>query len=116
MKRLIILRHGKSDWSAGAPSDHARPLNQRGTGAAMTMGRVLTRLGEGSRMVVTGDPTQVDLPRGTSSGLAEAVGLLSNIDAIDIIRFGAEDIVRHPLVTKIVNAYEAATAKRDPDV
>lgn len=74
----------------------------------------LTRLGEGSRMVVTGDPTQVDLPRGTTSGLAEAVSLLGNIDAIDIVRFTAEDIVRHPLVTKIVNAYEAATAKRDP--
>ncbi|MCP5080086.1 MAG: PhoH family protein [Alphaproteobacteria bacterium] len=73
----------------------------------------LTRLGEGSRMVVTGDPTQVDLPRGTTSGLAEAVGLLGDIDAIDVIRFTAEDIVRHPLVTKIVNAYEAATAKRD---
>ena len=73
----------------------------------------LTRLGEGSRMVVTGDPTQVDLPRGTTSGLAEAVSLLDNIDAIDIVRFTAQDIVRHPLVTKIVNAYEAATAKRD---
>ena len=42
MKRLIILRHGKSDWNAGAASDHARPLNRRGTGAAVTMGRVLT--------------------------------------------------------------------------
>ncbi len=68
----------------------------------------LTRLGEGSRMVVTGDPTQVDLPRGVRSGLAEAVGLLHSIEDISIIRFGAEDIVRHPLVTKIVNAYEGA--------
>ncbi len=68
----------------------------------------LTRLGEGSRMVVTGDPTQVDLPRGVQSGLSEAVGLLDNIGGISIIRFGAEDIVRHPLVTKIVNAYEGA--------
>lgn len=73
----------------------------------------LTRLGEGSRMVVTGDPTQVDLPRGTSSGLSEAVKLLGNIEAIDIVRFGAEDIVRHPLVTKIVKAYEAASETRD---
>ncbi len=74
----------------------------------------LTRLGEGSRMVVTGDPTQVDLPRGTTSGLAEAVGLLAEIEGIDIVRFGAEDIVRHPLVTKIVNAYEGAPAKSEP--
>lgn len=68
----------------------------------------LTRLGEGSRMVVTGDPTQVDLPGGVKSGLAEAVGLLNRIDGISVVRFGAEDIVRHPLVTKIVNAYEGA--------
>ncbi len=74
----------------------------------------LTRLGEGSRMVITGDPTQVDLPRGTTSGLAEAVRLLVNIEGIDIVRFSAEDIVRHPLVTKIVNAYEAA-APSAPD-
>ena len=53
MKRLIILRHGKSDWSAGAPTDHARPLNRRGTGAAMTMGRVLTRLGESPDLILT---------------------------------------------------------------
>ncbi len=76
----------------------------------------LTRLGEGSRMVITGDPTQVDLPRGTNSGLAEAVKLLGNIEAIGIVRFGAEDIVRHPLVTKIVKAYEAASANNDTAV
>ncbi len=46
MKRLMILRHAKSDWNAGASSDHARPLNRRGTNAALTMGRVLTRIGE----------------------------------------------------------------------
>jgi phosphohistidine phosphatase len=53
MKRLIILRHGKSDWNAGAASDHARPLNRRGTGAAVTMGRVLTRLGEAPDLIFT---------------------------------------------------------------
>ena len=53
MKRLMILRHGKSDWNAGASSDHARPLNRRGTGAAMTMGRLLTRLGEVPDLIVT---------------------------------------------------------------
>jgi len=53
MKRLMILRHAKSDWNAGAPSDHARPLNRRGTTAAVTMGRVLTQLGEVPDLVYT---------------------------------------------------------------
>jgi phosphohistidine phosphatase len=53
MKRLMILRHGKSDWNAGASSDHARPLSRRGTGAAMTMGKLLTRLGEAPDLIVT---------------------------------------------------------------
>lgn len=53
MKRLIILRHGKSDWNAGAASDHARPLSRRGTGAAITMGKVLTRLGEKPDLIFT---------------------------------------------------------------
>jgi phosphohistidine phosphatase len=58
MKRLIILRHAKSDWNAGAPSDHARPLNRRGTDAALTMGRVLTRLGETPDLVYTSSATR----------------------------------------------------------
>lgn len=58
MKRLIILRHGKSDWNAGASSDHARPLSRRGTGAAMTMGRVLTRLGEAPDLIFTSTATR----------------------------------------------------------
>ena len=53
MKRLMILRHAKSDWNAGASSDHARPLNRRGTAAAMTMGRVLARIGEIPDLVYT---------------------------------------------------------------
>ncbi|MDJ0924628.1 MAG: histidine phosphatase family protein [Acidimicrobiia bacterium] len=58
MKRLIVLRHGKSDWYAGVASDHARPLNRRGTGAAMTMGRVLTRLGEAPDLIFTSSATR----------------------------------------------------------
>ena len=53
MKRLILLRHGKSDWNAGASSDHGRPLSRRGTGAAMTMGRVLAQLGESPDLILT---------------------------------------------------------------
>ena len=67
----------------------------------------LTRLGEGSRMIVTGDPTQVDLPAGTRSGLAEALETLRGVDGIAIVRFTDEDVVRHDLVARIVRAYEA---------
>ena len=68
----------------------------------------LTRLGEGSRMVITGDPTQVDLPAGITSGLTQALDYLKNVDAIAQVRFSNSDIVRHPLVTKIVDAYDRA--------
>ena len=67
----------------------------------------LTRLGEGSRMVVTGDPSQVDLPPGTRSGLAEALETLDGVDGISIVRFSDRDVVRHEFVARIVRAYEA---------
>ncbi|MBV8130919.1 MAG: PhoH family protein [Alphaproteobacteria bacterium] len=67
----------------------------------------LTRLGEASRMAVTGDPTQVDLPGGTRSGLAEALETLRGIDGIATVRFTDADVVRHELVARIVRAYEA---------
>jgi phosphate starvation-inducible protein PhoH and related proteins len=67
----------------------------------------LTRLGEGSRMVVTGDPTQVDLPPGTGSGLAEALATLDGLDGIVTVRLTDQDVVRHELVARIVRAYEA---------
>ena len=66
----------------------------------------LTRLGIGSRMVVTGDITQIDLPRGFKSGLVEASEVLSKISEIDFIKFNDVDIVRHSLVRKIAKAYE----------
>ena len=66
----------------------------------------LTRFGMRSRMVVCGDPKQTDLPPGVESGLADAVGKLEGIPRIAMIRFGAGDVVRHPLVGKIVEAYE----------
>jgi len=67
----------------------------------------LTRLGENSRMVVTGDPTQDDLPPGTTSGLNDAVARLDGVGRIAVIRFTEQDIVRHPLVEAILNAYRA---------
>ncbi len=68
----------------------------------------LTRLGEGSRMVITGDPTQVDLPSGITSGLTQALDYLKGVDDIAQVKFTNSDIVRHPLVTKIVEAYDRA--------
>lgn len=70
------------------------------------MKMALTRLGEKAKYAVTGDPSQTDLPPGTVSGLSHALSILKNIGDIDAITFTADDIVRHPLVGKIVSAYE----------
>ena len=67
----------------------------------------LTRLGEGSRMAINGDPSQIDLPRGMSSGLNEAINFLKNVNGIEIVTFTEKDVVRHPLVARIVAAYNA---------
>lgn len=67
----------------------------------------LTRLGFGSKMIITGDLTQVDLPASQTSGLRDAIGRLSNVPGLSIIEMTQKDIVRHPLVSKIVNAYDA---------
>ena len=68
----------------------------------------LTRLGFGSTAVITGDTTQIDLPRGTTSGLKHAARILENVEGISFTRFVAQDVVRHPLVQRIVEAYAAA--------
>jgi phosphate starvation-inducible protein PhoH and related proteins len=78
----------------------------------LQMKMVLTRLGEGARMVVTGDPSQIDLVNTNDSGLAHAVGLLEGVKGIGVIRFASEDIVRHPLVERIVRAYETDAARQ----
>jgi phosphate starvation-inducible PhoH-like protein len=66
----------------------------------------LTRLGNRGRMVITGDPSQVDLPSGRPSGLAHALRILEPVEAVGVVRFSSEDVVRHPLVAAIINAYE----------
>ena len=71
----------------------------------MQMKMFLTRLGENASMVVTGDLTQVDLPSGQRSGLFDAVNILDGTDGVGFIRFDEVDVVRHPLVAKIINAY-----------
>jgi phosphate starvation-inducible PhoH-like protein len=80
----------------------------------MQMKMFLTRLGEGSRMVVTGDLSQIDLPQGMRSGLTDAVEALGHIPALDVVRFNAADVVRHDLVAEIVRAYDARDAKHPP--
>lgn len=72
----------------------------------------LTRLGFGSKAVITGDVTQVDLPNGTESGLVEAKRILTGVEGIGMMRFTRKDVVRHPLVQSIIEAYEA---DRSPD-
>jgi phosphate starvation-inducible protein PhoH and related proteins len=76
---------------------------------SMQMKMFLTRLGEGSHMVVTGDPTQTDLPKGTISGLPEAIGLLRGLEEVSVVEFTQKDVVRRKLVADIVAAYEGAT-------
>ena len=83
-------------------------LDEAQNTTTMQMKMFLTRLGEGSKMVVTGDPSQIDLPPGQKSGLEEAVGLLDGVPGIEAIRFTAGDVVRRDLVARIVEAYERA--------
>jgi len=77
----------------------------------LQMKMVLTRLGEGSRMAVTGDPSQVDLINPAGSGLAHAVALLEDVEGVAVTRFSAADVVRHALVGRIVAAYDADAAR-----
>ncbi|SHH94894.1 PhoH family protein [Marivita hallyeonensis] len=81
-------------------------LDEAQNATSMQMKMFLTRLGEGSRMVITGDRTQIDLPRGVASGLRDAERLLNNIPKISFNYFTAKDVVRHPLVAAIIEAYE----------
>ncbi|NGM44760.1 PhoH family protein [Rhodobacter sp. SGA-6-6] len=85
-------------------------LDEAQNATSMQMKMFLTRLGEGSRMVITGDRTQVDLPRGTVSGLSEAERILKGVKGVSFNYFTSKDVVRHPLVARIINAYEADEA------
>ncbi|MBO9448770.1 PhoH family protein [Tropicibacter sp. R16_0] len=86
-------------------------LDEAQNATTMQMKMFLTRLGEGSRMVITGDRSQVDLPRGVQSGLADAERLLTSIPKISFNYFTSKDVVRHPLVAAIIEAYEADSGR-----
>ena len=90
-------------------------LDEAQNTTAMQMRMFLTRLGEGSRMVVTGDPSQIDLPGGQKSGLADAVDTLKDVNGIRFVRLTSQDVVRHDLVTRIVEAYDARDKKAKED-
>ena len=83
-------------------------LDEAQNTTAMQMKMFLTRLGVGSRMIINGDLSQTDLPRGVQSGLADAVRVLKNVSDIAFVTFTEKDVVRHGLVSKIVKAYEQA--------
>jgi len=93
-------------------SNAAVILDEAQNTTSMQMKMFLTRLGENSRMIVTGDPSQVDLPPGQTSGLAEAVRLLEDVKGIGFAQFSAQDVIRHELVTRIVDAYDKASPRR----
>ena len=94
-------------------------LDEAQNTTSMQMKMFLTRLGENSRMIVTGDPSQIDLPGGVKSGLVEALNILKPIKGIVKVEFTAKDVVRHKLVADIINAYDNAGRKKprkDDDV
>lgn len=96
----IAFMRGRTLARAAVILDEA----QNATAAQMKM--FLTRLGEGAHMAITGDPSQTDLPAGEMSGLADALGVLSGVKGVAEVRFEASDVVRHPLVARIINAYD----------
>jgi phosphate starvation-inducible PhoH-like protein len=93
-------------------SNAAVILDEAQNTTSMQMKMFLTRLGEHSRMIVTGDPSQVDLPPGQTSGLAEAVKLLAGIEGVGHVAFTHADVIRHELVSRIVEAYDRRAPAR----
>jgi phosphate starvation-inducible protein PhoH and related proteins len=87
-------------------------LDEAQNTTSMQMKMFLTRLGESGRMIITGDPSQVDLPGNVPSGLVESLRILDGVEGISVVRFTGEDVVRHPLVQKIVTAYDKADAEK----
>ena len=88
-------------------------LDEAQNTTAMQMKMFLTRMGENSKMIITGDPSQIDLPPGQISGLAQAIDLLNRVEGVNISRFTFEDVVRHPLVARIVRAYDLHGASQN---
>ena len=94
-------------------SDSFVILDEAQNTTVQQMKMFLTRIGFGSRAVITGDTTQTDLPRGTASGLIHAVDVLATVRGISVTRFGPADVVRHPLVQRIIEAYDVSEPEED---
>ena len=90
-------------------------LDEAQNTTSMQMKMFLTRFGENSRMIVTGDPSQTDLPPGQTSGLSEAIRLLADVEGVGHVAFTADDVVRHELVARIVEAYDNAAAAKNAE-
>lgn len=84
-------------------------LDEAQNSSPMQMKMFLTRLGENARMCITGDPSQTDLPAGVRSGLSDALSVVSGLEEVAVVEFSAADVVRHPLVARIVQAYDKAS-------
>ena len=82
-------------------------IDEAQNASPVQMKMILTRLGQDSHMVITGDLSQIDLPAGQPSGLSEAVSLLNDIKGVGIIHLSGKDVVRHPVVGRILQAYES---------
>jgi phosphate starvation-inducible PhoH-like protein len=93
-------------------SNAAIILDEAQNTTSMQMKMFLTRLGENSHMIVTGDPSQIDLPSGQASGLSEAVRLLEGVEGVGHVAFTAKDVIRHELVARIVDAYDRGAARK----
>jgi phosphate starvation-inducible PhoH-like protein len=89
-------------------------LDEAQNTTTVQMKMALTRLGEGSRMVVTGDPGQIDLPGGVRSGLIDAMDILRDVEGVSIVQFNDSDVVRHPLVARIIRAYAKSLEPKTP--
>lgn len=92
-------------------SDAVVILDEAQNTTAAQIKMFLTRMGWNTKMIITGDLTQIDLPQNTRSGLAEAMDILDGVEGISVIRMNSKDIVRHKLVTRIVNAFDKAAKK-----
>jgi phosphate starvation-inducible PhoH-like protein len=90
-------------------------LDEAQNTTTVQMKMALTRMGEGSRMVVTGDPGQIDLPGGVRSGLIDAMDILRDVEGVRIVQFNDSDVVRHPLVARIIRAYAKALDVKPKD-
>ncbi len=113
--RIAELNEAHRDTSG--PTDVLSfPIDEAQNTTPEQMKMFLTRLGFGSRMVVTGDITQIDLPREQKSGLIVVEQILEDVEGVDFVRFGGADVVRHRLVQRIVEAYDAHTSAQATDL